>query len=106
MVKILIFVEMLFIFSTPASIRFLWKLKIVVYMHRCLIHVLQTKNKTLFCRSVSGKESSFEIMHTGTKAQCYKTLNGCDLQVFIKTRVFVPGKPSQHSLFVKSVLLG
>ncbi len=33
--------------------RFLWKLKIVVYMYRCLIHVLQTKNKTICFASAS-----------------------------------------------------
>ena len=37
MVKVLIYIEMLFIFSTPVLIRHLWQLKTVVFLHWCLI---------------------------------------------------------------------
>ncbi len=35
MVKVLIYIEMLFFFSTPVLIRHLWQLKTVVCMHMC-----------------------------------------------------------------------
>jgi len=38
-VNVLIYIEMLFIFSTPGLIRHLWQLKTVVYLHWCLIQV-------------------------------------------------------------------
>ncbi len=38
--KVLIYVQMLFIFSTRVLIRHLWQLKTVVFVHWCLIHVV------------------------------------------------------------------
>jgi hypothetical protein len=38
-VKILIYIYM-FIFSTPVFIKHLWQLKTVVFLHRCLLHVV------------------------------------------------------------------
>ncbi len=40
MVKVLIYIEMLFIFSIPVLIRSLWQLKTVVFQHWCLIYAL------------------------------------------------------------------
>ncbi len=37
MIKVKIYIEKLFIFSTPVSIRHLWQLKAVVFLHWCLI---------------------------------------------------------------------
>jgi hypothetical protein len=42
-VKILIYIQMLFIFLAPKLIRHLWQLKIVVLLHRCLIHAVLLK---------------------------------------------------------------
>ncbi len=39
-VKILIYIYVLFIFSKPVFIRHLWQLKAVVLLHRCLINAL------------------------------------------------------------------
>jgi len=37
MVKVLIYIKMLFIFSTPVLIRHLWRLETDVFLHWCLI---------------------------------------------------------------------
>ncbi len=40
MVKGLVYIEMMFIFSTPVLIRHLWQLKTVVFLPWCLIHAV------------------------------------------------------------------
>jgi len=39
-VKVLIYIKMLYIFSTPVLIRHLWQLNIVVFLHWCLMHAV------------------------------------------------------------------
>jgi hypothetical protein len=39
-VKVLIYIYMLLIFSTPVLIRHLWQLKTVVFLHWCLIRTV------------------------------------------------------------------
>ncbi len=40
MLKILFYIYMLFIFSTPLLIRHLWQLKTLVFLQRCLLHAV------------------------------------------------------------------
>jgi hypothetical protein len=56
-VKVLIYIQMLFTFSTLVLIRHLWQLKTVVFLHRCLIravlllyllHLIKSSNPTSF----------------------------------------------------------
>ncbi len=43
MVNVLIYILMLFIFSTPVLTRHLWQLKTVVFLHRCLFRAVLIK---------------------------------------------------------------
>ncbi len=55
MVRDIIYIEMLFIFSTPVLIRHLWQLKTVAFLHWCLICTFlldSDANKTSFLRFV------------------------------------------------------
>ncbi len=40
-VKVLIYIQMLFILSSPLLIRHLWQLKKVIFLHLCLIRAVQ-----------------------------------------------------------------
>jgi hypothetical protein len=49
-VKVLIYIQMLFIFLTPVLIIHLWNLKTVVFLHWCLIRaVLLNQEKKILC---------------------------------------------------------
>ena len=52
-----IYIQMLFIFSTPVFIRHLWQLKTVIILHRCLLHsvLFMFANITLYWNCLSIK---------------------------------------------------
>jgi hypothetical protein len=65
---------MLFIFSTPVSIRHLWQVKTVVFQHKCLIRAHPLSDKL--------------VRHGYTKKQVREgqdNLLGCESSEFYKT---------------------
>jgi hypothetical protein len=67
-VKVLIYIEMLFIFSTPVSIRYLWQLKTVVFLHWCLIRsviLLPISSSTSPGLALRGPHSDLTFPATG-----------------------------------------
>ncbi len=51
-VKVLIYIQMSFIFSTPVLIRHLWQLKTVFFLHRCQIRAPLLCQQVFYCSSI------------------------------------------------------
>jgi hypothetical protein len=53
--QVIIYIEMLYIFSTPVLIIYPWQLKTVVFLHWCLIHAVLLTNVLKFVGSISAE---------------------------------------------------
>ena len=88
-VKVLIYIEMLFIFPIPVLIRHLWQLKAVVFLHRCLICVLLfTKGDSSSKGSIHQKVTILQNVSL-PKAAILQNMTVCQWWQFVKMWLLV-----------------
>ncbi len=84
-VKVTIHIQILFIFSTPVLIRYLWQLKTVVSM-QCLMHAVLLTNGNSIADKQTTNDSKSEVLNT--VAACIKSKSSKNSFVSKRTAYF------------------
>ncbi len=75
MVKFIIFISMLFIFSTPVLIRLLWQLEAFVFLYWCLIYAVPLASKE------KGKQEQIDSKGNGATTHSIMTCSSTTLSI-------------------------
>ncbi len=96
-VKVLIYIKMLFIFSTPVLIRHLWQLKTVVFLHWCLIHSLISIFMLLCHLWIKDSYSYFSLVSLLLSSFCHWLFAKLRIAVNLVSKIdLFPASPIYH----------